>query len=145
MMATIGGSATEAMMDKGKAWLASGCLVLAACSSTADGEGVPPPVADAQQFLPAAFVVHLASPPRTLRVDGDTLVLTGPDGSRRLRVERNEALFDGRVVTARDAAGSVEVRVTQRLCLGEGGAQSPYTARVSIGDAAPLMGCGGPR
>ena len=145
MMAVIGGSATEAMMDKRSAWLAAGCLLLSACSSTSAVDGAPPPVADAQQSLPPAFTVHLASPPRTLRVDGDTLVLTGPDGSRRLRVERNEALFDGRVVTARDAAGSVEVRVTQRLCLGEGGAQSPYTARVSIGDAAPLMGCGGPR
>ena len=144
-MAAIGGSATEAMMDKGKAWLAAGCLVLAACSSTAHGDGVPPPVADAQQFLPAAFAVHLASLPRSLRVDGDTLVLSGPDASLSLRVERNEALFDGRVVIARDAAGSVEVRVTQRLCLGEGGPQSPYTARVSIGDAALLMGCGGPR
>lgn len=144
-MAAIGGSATEAMMDKGKAWLAAGCLVLAACSSTAHGDGVPPPVADPQQSLPAAFAVHLASLPRSLRVDGDTLVLSGPDASRRVRVERNEALFDGRVVTARDAAGSVEVRVTQRLCLGEGGPQSPYTARVSIGAAAPLMGCGGAR
>ena len=144
-MAVIGGSSTEAMMDKGKARLGAGCLVLAACTSTAGGDGVPPPVADAQQFLPAAFAVHLASLPRSLRVDGDTLVLSGPDASRRVRVERNEALFDGRVVIARDAAGSVEVRVTQLLCVGEGGAQTPYTARVSIGDAAPLMGCGGPR
>ena len=48
MTAAIGGSSTEAMMDKGKARLGAGCLVLAACSSTADGEGVPPPVADAQ-------------------------------------------------------------------------------------------------
>lgn len=124
-MAVIGGSATEAMMDKGKAWLDAGCLVLAACSSTADGDGVPPPVADAQQFLPAAFVVHLASPPRTLRVDGDTLVLTGSDASRRLRVERNEALFDGRVVIARDAAGSVEVRVTRACALARAGRNRP--------------------
>ena len=77
-MAVIGGSSTEAMMDKGKARLGAGCLVLAACTSTAGGDGVPPPVADAQQFLPAAFAVHLASPPRSLRVDGDTLVLTVP-------------------------------------------------------------------
>ena len=48
MMVAIGGSATEAMMDKGKASLGAGCLVLAACSSTAGGDGVPPPVADAR-------------------------------------------------------------------------------------------------
>ena len=48
MTAAIGGLSTEAMMDKGKAWLGAGCLVLAACTSTAGGDGVPPPVADAR-------------------------------------------------------------------------------------------------
>ncbi len=104
----------------------------------------PTPVGDVQQSLPPTFDVATPAPGPRLQVRGGTLVLHEAGSERRLRIERNEALFDGRVVTARDAAGVVEVRITARLCFGDGDAQSPYTARVLIGDAAPVMGCGGP-
>ncbi|RYE71821.1 MAG: hypothetical protein EOO80_21215 [Oxalobacteraceae bacterium] len=121
-----------------------------ACGSCAapppePGRANPPtPVADAPQSIPAEFILSTNEPFWQARVQGDTVLLTGVQGQRRLAVDRNEALFDGRSVTAHDAAGTLELRVTERLCLDSmSGAQFEYTGRLELEGSAPVEGCGG--
>ena len=132
---------------------------LAACSATTrppsqsqpagpDANAVQPaPVQDAPADLPDRFEVSIQEPKWSARVEGSArVVLDGPGGQQRvLRVEMHDAVFDGRYVQARDAQGMVEIRVTPRLCQAPGSATPyPYTARLTIEGAAPLMGCGQP-
>jgi uncharacterized membrane protein len=106
----------------------------------------PAPVLDAPANLPDRFEVATVDPAWSARVEGSASVaLAGPDGKQRiLRVEMHEAVFDGRYVQARDAAGMVEIRITPRLCLDRASTQYPYTARLIIEGAAPVLGCGRP-
>ncbi len=107
----------------------------------------PAPVQDAPADMPDRFEVSTVDPRWSARIEGSTrVVLDGPDGQHRvLRVEMHDAVFDGRYVQARDAQGMVEIRVTPRLCQAPGSATPyPYTARLTIEGAAPLMGCGQP-
>jgi len=128
---------------------------LAACGTTTRSPSpsaeakaeLPAPVQDAPADLPDRFEVSTQEPRWSARVEGSArVVLDGPDGQRRvLRVEMHDAVFDGRYVQARDATGMVEIRVTPRLCQVPGSATPyPYTARLTIEGAAPLMGCGQP-
>jgi uncharacterized membrane protein len=104
----------------------------------------PPPVQDAPANLPDRFLVSTQDPAWSARVEGVLpVVLEGPGGLRRvLRVERHDAVFDGRYVQARDATGMVEIRITPRLCLDRASTQHEYTARLTIEGAAPVLGCG---
>jgi hypothetical protein len=57
----------------------------------------------------------------------------------------NVSLFDGRIVDARDARGTIALRVTERLCIdAASGAQFAYTGRMSVDGGADAMGCGAP-
>lgn len=107
---------------------------------------MPTPVQDTPANMPDRFEVAIADPRWSARIDGTApVVLDGPGGQHRvLRVETHEAVFDGRYVQARDAAGGVEIRVTPRLCLDRASNQYPYTARLSIEGSAPVLGCGRP-
>ena len=106
----------------------------------------PAPVLDAPASLPDRFEVATEEPTWSARVEGSASVaLAGPDGKQRiLPVEMHEAVFDGRYVQARDATGMVEIRITPRLCLDRASTQYPYTARLTIEGAAPVLGCGRP-
>jgi uncharacterized membrane protein len=108
--------------------------------------GGPVPVPDAPANLPDRFEVATVDPSWFARVEGSArVVLQGPEGKQRiLRVEMHETVFDGRYVQARDAAGVVEIRITPRLCLDRAATQYPYTARLTIEGAAPVLGCGRP-
>ena len=92
------------------------------------------------------FTVSTVDHEWSARIEGTArAVLDGPDGPQRvLRVEMHQAVFDGRYVQARDAEGMVEIRITPRLCLDRASTQYPYTARLSIEGAAPVLGCGRP-
>lgn len=106
----------------------------------------PVPVQDVPANLPERFEVATVDPTWSAHVYGSAqVVLDGPDGPQRvLRVETHQAVFDGRYVQARDAAGMVEIRITPRLCLDRASIQYPYTARLTIEGAAPVLGCGRP-
>jgi uncharacterized membrane protein len=128
--------------------LASGCARGDPLAGTR-GEGaatpVPAPVQDAQTPLPGSFEVFTREPTWHVRVDAASgMVLDGPAGHRELRIETSEPMFDGRNVVARDATGTVEVRITPRLCEDAAGAMLAYTARVSVEGVTPVLGCGRP-
>lgn len=114
----------------------------AADPATAEVAPPPAPVLDAPASIPAAFIVSTNEPFWQVRVEGDTVVLSGPSVQRRFRTEANQVVFDGRYVTARDASGTLETRVTERLCQDSmSGAVLPFTARVVIDDGTPVLGC----
>lgn len=103
------------------------------------------PQADAPQAIPPTFVLSTNEPGWQARVESDVVVLTGLQGQRRLVIDRNEAVFDGRVVSAHDSTGTLELRVTDRLCMDSmSGAQFPYTGRLQLDSAGAVSGCGGP-
>jgi len=120
--------------------------VVSACVVQAPAPAKPaPPPADAPQSLPDAFTVSTNEPFWSAKVDGANVTLTGPNETRTFAVERNEAVMDGRVVTARDAAGMLELRITERLCMDSmSGDSFVYTARLSLDDQPPVEGCGKP-
>ena len=101
------------------------------------------PAAEATEAVPAEFQVRTNEPFWSARVQGDTLVLTSPDGERTLKVESNTATANGRDVTASDATGSVKVHVTNQPCQDTMSEESfPFTGTLTVGDAAPASGCG---
>ena len=107
----------------------------------------PAPVQDAPADLPDRFEVSTHEPDWSARIEAmERVVLDGPGGQHReLRVERHDAVFDGRYVQARDTHGMVEIRVTPRLCQDRASSiLYPYTARLTIEGAAPVLGCGQP-
>lgn len=105
----------------------------------------PPMATNAVQAVPADFQVRTNEPFWSARVQGDTLVLTSPDGERTLKVESNQAVADGRDVTARDASGVVKVHVTNQPCQDTmKGDSFPFTGTLTVGDATPANGCGLP-
>ena len=118
----------------------------AACAPLSPAPEKPPaPVGDAPQLLPDAFMVSTNEPFWQARVQGPSVVLTGPDQMRTFTVSSNEAVMDGRLVTARDSLGTLELRVTERLCMDSmSGDQFAYTARLTLDGQAPVEGCGKP-
>jgi uncharacterized membrane protein len=109
----------------------------------APGRSPPPtPVLDSPASLPAEFIVSTNEPTWQARVQGTDVLLSGSSGERSFRVEMNDAVFDGRYVLARDANGTLETRIASRLCQDSmSGAVFPYTARLTIDDQAPVLGC----
>ena len=124
--------------------LASGCARVDQLGGAREEiAATPAPVQDAQTPLPGSFEVFTREPTWHLRVDAASgMVLEGPSGRRELRIETSEPMFDGRNVVAKDANGTVEVRITPRLCQDAAGVMLAYTARVSIEGATPVLGCG---
>lgn len=111
-------------------------------ASTAVRQAPPPPVLDSPASLPAEFIVSTNEPFWQARVEGPEVLLSGPSGDRKFRVEMNDAVFDGRYVLARDATGMLETRIASRLCQDSmSGAVFPYTARLTIDSEAPVLGC----
>ncbi|NCT70136.1 MAG: hypothetical protein GXC75_04275 [Xanthomonadaceae bacterium] len=88
------------------------------------------------------FVASTNEPFWTVSVQDRAVVLTGLEGKRVMQLQSNEALFDGRNVIAIDALGRVEVRVTPRACQDSmSGENFPFTARVTVDQEAPVLGC----
>lgn len=140
-----------AMSRKGGA-IAIAPAVLAACvAAPAPGrepriDRTPALISDAYTPLPEAFEATIRSPQAwRARVAGGALVLEGTSARRDLVIMRSDVMFDGRNVVGRDGRGTVEVRATPRLCRdGVDGEWLPYTVRITIEGAAPLLGCGTP-
>jgi len=102
-------------------------------------------VSDAPQAIPADVVLSTSEPFWKVRVADGVVLLTGLHAQRRLAVQRNEPLFDGRAVTARDDTGTLELRVTERLCIdGVSGKQFAYTGRLVVDGGVAVIGCGAP-
>ena len=126
--------------------LAMACTVTACAGRPHEPAATPAlPAADAPQAIPSTFMVSTNEPFWQARVEADAVLLTGLQGQRRLAITSNEAVFDGRVVSARDSTGSIELRVTERLCMDSmSGAQFPYTGRLQVDGDDAVTGCGGP-
>jgi uncharacterized membrane protein len=128
--------------------LAGGCASVdppGGAGEMASTEPVPRPVQDAHTPLSGSFEVFTSEPEWRVRVDADSaMVLEGRSVRRELRIEMSQPLFDGRYVMARDATGTVDVRITPRLCQDASGAMLDYTARVTIEGTDPVIGCGRP-
>lgn len=123
----------------------SGCVSGPTPAAPSPGAGAAPADArplDAPVALPPAFIVSTNEPFWQVTVSGGSVLLVGIDARRSLMLESNEPVFDGRLVMARDASGTVEVRVAGRACQDSmSGAWFPYTARVVLSGAAPISGC----
>jgi len=121
----------------------SACVIaLVGCASGVESEPVQSPPLDAPANMAPDFVAVTHSPDWEVSIAGKRVTLLGPQGTRELALESNNALFDGRNVIATDAFGMVEVRVTPRLCQdATSGAWLPYTARVTVDRGQPVLGC----
>ncbi len=108
-------------------------------------EAVPAPVLDSGAPVAEDFVLSTNEPFWNARVEGAVVVLKGLEGERRLAVTRNQALFDGRLVMARDDVGALEIRITPWACRDSmAGADFPYTGRLTFEGADPIAGCARP-
>lgn len=141
-------------------------LAVAACDRAPPASETTPPAAAAaseqSQPAPAAeaavatavdssaavatdFVLSTNEPSWNARVEAGVLVLTGLDGERRLNVTQDEALPDGRHVTAQDAAGAIEIRIAPIACQDSmAGASFPYTGSLILDGGTPIPGCARP-
>lgn len=127
--------------------LAIACMCAACAGHQREPASAPQgfPAADAPQAIPPAFMLSTNEPGWQARVESGVVLLTGVQGQRRLTIDSNEAVFDGRVVSAHDSTGPLELRVTERLCMDSmSGAQFPYTGRLQVDGGDAVMGCGGP-
>ncbi|MEZ5463571.1 hypothetical protein [Dokdonella sp.] len=153
------------MIADARIWvIAFGCI-LAACSKSSApdvkegsqpaqtaanpaGESVeimPPPVLDSQHFVEEEFILSTNEPFWNAHVERGSLVLKGLEGERRLAVDSNNVLFDGRSVMAHDAKGTIEIRITERLCQDNmSGASFPYTGKIAFDGGQEIMGCARP-
>lgn len=125
--------------------LAVSCwAVLAGCTTDPAPESMTPapqPL-DAPASMAPDFVVFTRTPNWTVAITGRRVLLSAPEGVREFDVASNEALFDGRIVVAKDGRGAMEVRVTPRSCQDpESGAWLPYTARITLDASQPRIGC----
>jgi len=132
-------------------------VLLAACGdrpSRADDIGAPLPVpivesptSPSQAYaLTQDLVVSTNEPFWQARVEGDILVVTGVDtAERRLPVSSSTTTAEGRAVSGRDAAGSVEMIVRGLPCQDDmSGARFPFSGTLSFDGGAPIRGCARP-
>ncbi len=102
---------------------------------------LPGPVPVASQ-VPQDVIVSTNEPFWQARVEGKTLVLTSPEGERRLEVQSNQADAEGRRIVARDAKGSVEASVTAAACEDDmSGLPFPLTGTLSFDGGPVIRGC----
>lgn len=92
------------------------------------------------------IVVSTNEPFLQARIEGDVLVLTGVDVDRRvLTVEELANNGDSRTIVARDATGSVAVRVRDVACEDSmSGAAFPLSAQLTVDGDGPHPGCARP-
>ncbi|WP_152540890.1 hypothetical protein [Luteimonas huabeiensis] len=123
-------------------------LLLAACGEAPrpPQDDAPAPPAAVEDGVPAEIVVSTNEPFFQARVEGDTLVLAGVDiEERRLPVARSEIVGGVREVSARDAAGSVDVRVRAAACEDDmSGARFPLSGELVVDGRGPYRGCARP-
>ena len=102
------------------------------------------PAADAA--LPAEFIVSTNEPFWQARVEGDAVVLDGPDvDGRRFAVTSAEDAEGARLVHASDAAGTLSVTLRPGPCEDSmSGATFPLAAELTIDGIGPSAGCARP-
>ena len=136
------------------------CLALAACNPAQPPAAPEAPVADAAPVAepPAAdaarvpsigddLIVSTNEPFWQARAEGDTLTLMGIDGQRALQIATSVVSEDTltRTVVATDAAGQVEITVTEVECQDTmAGATFPFTGTLAIDGGTPIAGCARP-
>ncbi|MDO9489947.1 MAG: hypothetical protein Q7J32_16350 [Sphingomonadaceae bacterium] len=143
--------------------LAAALLALAACNGDAPAD---PPAAEAPTVdaptsaaptgdaamqaapsrIPAAVTVSTNEPFWQAAVAGETVTLTGVDSPRRvLRIDSDTVDASGRRVSARDAAGTVRVEISDRACVNDmSGAPFPLSGALTIDGRGPFRGCATP-
>jgi len=96
--------------------------------------------------IPAAVTVSTNEPFWQAAIAGETVTLTGVDSPRRvLRIDADAVDADWRRVSARDAAGSVLVEISDRACVNDmSGAAFPFTGRLTVDGRGPFAGCAAP-
>jgi uncharacterized membrane protein len=105
----------------------------------------PRPVLDSAVQVPARLEVRNAQPSWSMFVDPHTVRITSAKEQRVLRVLQDEPLFDGRLVIAQDAQGTVELRVAAKACQPLPSHNAfPYSVRLSIPGRPPQLGCARP-
>lgn len=124
-------------------------LVLAGCARAPSAPAGPSSDAGSRQpppALPSAFVVSTNEPFWQARVADGAVVLDGPDvAGRRFAIEREEPGEGARVVHARDAAGTIVVRLSRDACQdGMSGAEFPYAGELVVDGVGPTRGCARP-
>lgn len=113
------------------------------CSSIASDDAAMLP--DSMQSIPATFSLLTNEPSWRVVVKEHEVQLSGAAAERRLAVTVNEVLFDGRRVAAKDDVGTLEIRVTERLCVdSSSGKTFEYTGRLMLDEGDPVVGCGRP-
>ena len=102
---------------------------------------LPGPAAVESQ-VPEDVIVSTNEPFWQARVEGQTLVLTSPEGERRLDVQSNQPDGEGRRIVARDAKGSVEATITAAACEDDmSGLPFPLTGTLSFDGGPVVRGC----
>lgn len=131
--------------------LAGGCTPATDRAPAEAGAGPRPPVDAAPSAaggggVPAADVVVSTNEPFwSARVEGDAVLLTGPEGERRFAVVGNRVDAGVRRVSARDAGGGVELEVRDGPCEDDmSGARFPYAGTLRIDATGPFRGCARP-
>lgn len=103
--------------------------------------GLPPASA-----IPRDFVVSTNEPFWHARVEDGEVVLDGPDvQGRRFAIDSDEEVSGTRVVVARDAGGTITVRLAPGPCQDTmSGAEFPLAAGLEIDGTVPADGCARP-
>jgi uncharacterized membrane protein len=102
--------------------------------------------ADVASPVPADVVVSTNEPFWQARVDGAVVTLTGADiTERKLAIQSSDADAKSRSIRAKDAQGTVELRVMDEPCEDDmSGAPFPLTATLAIDGKSAVRGCARP-
>ena len=136
-------------------------VLLCGCEGTGRGSGTSPGatgasapvspspsggVASLPATLPADFVVSTNEPFWQARVDGGEVLLDGPEvEGRRFVIDTRQDADGARAVVARDAGGSITVRLSPGPCQDSmSGAEFPFAGELEIDGAGPAHGCARP-
>lgn len=105
-------------------------------------DATPAPQPAVTSSIPEAFIVSTNEPFWHATVEGNSVVLKGPDVERTLTVDTNEAMADNRHVTAHDKIGKLEIHVSDQACQDDmSGADFPFTGTLAFDGAEASKGC----